>query len=583
MYGGLLNMNTKIIGSLIVCTFLIVTMVPATGLANQPGQTAGLKTKLSFLEEATRPTAPPGPGEMAHPYPVFDAKRTVGTSYQHRDAAASQTSDFIIDLMQQVNQSLFLKYLQNLTGFGPRTTGSTACQAAAAYIYTQFKDMGLTVRYDNWSNGGYEGSNIEATLPGTEVNDSEIFIICGHYDSVSVSPGADDDGSGTVATIVAASIMSKYSFNTTIRFVTFSGEEQGLLGSAAYAAEARENGDNIVGVLNADMISYAITHDDGSHLKIYENEPSEWLYTFMVNVENLYHHYLNLSLIHSGYIWGSDHNSFWNQGYDAIFTFEFTETPYYHTSGDTINHTNTSYAVKNTKLLIVTLTELTAPSGVSNPPVPPTITGPTLGGIDTSYTYNIAATDPDGDPVFYFIDWGDNTSSRWLGPYPSGVSATASHAWSSPGTYMVRGRARDIYHATSNWSVPLPVVILNNHPPSTPTISGETHGLKGIRYLYKFLATDPDGDTISYSIDWGDNTTSGWLGPYASGTQVEVRHRWTIEGSYTIRAKARDSYGLQSSWGTLPITMPALSQESSQLSLTQITVQSNQHLVHTNT
>jgi hypothetical protein len=578
-----MNMNNKIIGSIIVCAFLIVTVLPAGGLASQPGQTARLKTKLSFLEEAPRPTAPPGPGEMARPYPLFDALKTAGISYSPRDASLSQTNDFIINLIQQVNQSVVLGYLQNLTAFGPRLTGSTACQAAAVYIYNQFIDMGLAVRYDNWSYSGYSGSNIEATLPGTDVNSDEIFLICGHYDSVAAGPGADDDGSGTVATITAASIMSKYSFNTTIRFVTFSGEEQGLLGSAAYAAEASENGDNIIGVLNADMISYAVTSSDGNHLKIYENTPSEWLYTFIVNIENLYHQYINLSLIHSGYIWGSDHNSFWDQGYNAIFTFEFNETPYYHTSGDTIAHLNISYGVKNTKLLIATLAELTAPSGESNPPDTPMITGSILGGINTAYVYTLMTTDPDGDPVSYFIDWGDNTSSGWLGPYSSGASVQASHTWASPGTYVVRARARDIFHANSNWSVPLTVVILNDHPPSSPTILGETHGLKGINYLYKILATDPDGDDISYYIDWGDNTSTGWLGPYTSGTHLEIRHRWTIEGSYTIRAKAKDSYDLESSWATLPISMPALSQESLQLSFNQITILSNKQLVLTNT
>jgi hypothetical protein len=572
-------MKKKAIGSILVCAFLIITIIPAAGLANEPSQTARFNTKLAVLEETALPTAPPGPGEIIQQHSVSEAMRTVGTSHHYRDAAASQRNDFIIDLIQQANQSLYLRYWQNLTGFGPRLTGSSACQAAAVYIYTQFSDMGLSVRYDNWSKNELAASNIEATLPGTDVNNSEIFIICGHYDSVSVSPGADDDGSGTVATIVAASIMSKYSFNTTIRFVTFSGEEQGLLGSAAYAEEARMNGDNIVGVLNADMISYAITSEDGSHLKIFEDTASEWLYTFMVNVENLYDPYINLNLIHGGYTWGSDHNSFWDQGYNAIFTFEYTETPYYHTSEDTIAHANLSYALKNTKLLLASLAQLTAPAGTSNPPLAPTVTGPTLGGIDTSYDYDIVTTDPDGDPVFYYIDWGD--SSGWFGPYASGEPVTVSHLWANPGTYQILGRARDIYHTLSNWSVPLTIVILNDHPPGTPTISGESHGRKGIPYLYKFLTTDSEGDDISYYIDWGDNTSTGWLGPYASGTQINVRHTWAVEGAYMIRAKAKDPTGLESAWATLPISMPVLSQESSELMFNQMPVYVNQKFMQT--
>jgi hypothetical protein len=557
--------------AIIVCAFLIIAILPIAGSSSQPERTTFLRTKVAGLEGATLPTTPPGPRESVNPSRISEGGKTTATPHPFRDASMLQTSDFIISLMQQVNHSLFFNYLQNLTGFGPRLTGSPACEAAASYIYTQFKDMGLTVRYDNWSQSGYSASNIEATLPGSDPNISDIFLICGHYDSVAVSPGADDDGSGTVATIIAASIMSKHTFNATIRFVTFSGEEQGLLGSAAYAAEASTNGDNIIGVLNADMISYAVTAGDGNHLKIYENTPSEWMYNFTVSVEQLYHQYINLTLIHSGYIWGSDHNSFWNEGYNAIFTFEYTETPYYHTSGDTIAHMNVSYGVKITKLLVATLAELTAPSGVSNPPQTPTITGPTLGGIDASYVYEVVTTDPDGDPVSYFVDWGDTTSSGWFGPFSSGAPATASHAWTSPGTYLVQARARDIFHATSNWSVPLTVVILNDHPPSSPTLTGETHGHKGIPYFYKVLATDPDGDDISYYIDWGDNSSSGWLGPYASGAQVTAHHRWTTEGSYAIRAKVKDATGLESAWATLPISMPALLQQSSQLTFDQIT------------
>jgi len=563
-------MKKKGFGSIIVCVFLILTVFPATGLAGQPAQIINVKTKLTGLEGATFPTTPPGPGEMTQPYTVVNPMNSVGTSHPHRNAAAIQSNDFVIDLIQQVNASLYFGYWQNLTGFGPRLTGSPACQAAATYIYTQFQDMGLSVRYDNWSKSGLAASNIEATLPGTDVNNTEIFIICGHYDSVSVSPGADDDASGTVATMVAASIMSKYSFNTTIRFVTFSGEEQGLLGSAAYAEAARINGDNIVGVLNADMISYAVTTEDGSNVIIFEDTPSEWMYTFMVNVETLYDSLIDLTLIHGGYTWGSDHNSFWDQEYNAIFAFEYTETPYYHTSEDTIAHANISYALKNTKLLIATLAQLTAPTGISNPPLAPTLTGPTLGGIETSYDYRIVTTDPDGDPVFYYIDWGD--TSGWFGPYASGEPITVSHFWSAPGTYQILGRARDIYHALSNWSVPLTVVILNDHPPNSPTISGESHGRKGIPYLYKFLSTDSDGDDISYYIDWGDNTSTGWLGPYASGSQVNVRHTWTVDGSYTIQAKAKDPTGLESTWATLPISMPVLSQQSSEFAFNQLQV-----------
>ena len=86
--------------------------------------------------------------------------------------------------------------------------------------------MGLETSFHNWSYNGYSARNVEAILPGTNESSDEIYIICAHYDSVPGSPGADDDGSGTVAVMASAYIMKDYSFEHTIRFVTFS--DQGL-------------------------------------------------------------------------------------------------------------------------------------------------------------------------------------------------------------------------------------------------------------------------------------------------------------------------------------------------------------------
>ena len=162
---------------------------------------------------------------------------------------------------------MILGYLENLTAFGPRVTGTSECYAAGDYIYNEFESYGLEVRYDDWSYSGYTDRKIEGTLDGLDESSDEIYIICAHYDSVSGSPGADDDGSGTAAVLAAARVMSQYQFDHTIRFVAFSGEEQGLLGSHEYVEEAVANADNIIAALNADMIAYAITENDGNNIK----------------------------------------------------------------------------------------------------------------------------------------------------------------------------------------------------------------------------------------------------------------------------------------------------------------------------
>ncbi|HWR63417.1 MAG TPA: hypothetical protein VN365_03340, partial [Candidatus Thermoplasmatota archaeon] len=87
----------------------------------------------------------------------------------------------------------------------------------------------------------------------------------------------------------------------------------------------------------------------------------------------------------------------------------------------------------------------------NEPPNPPTITGPTKGKIKVAINYNFTTTDPEGDEVYYFIDWGDNTNSSWIGPYPSGDLITKSHTWSKKGTYIIKAKAKDIYGTESGW------------------------------------------------------------------------------------------------------------------------------------
>ncbi|MEM4258538.1 MAG: M28 family peptidase [Candidatus Thermoplasmatota archaeon] len=278
-------------------------------------------------------------------------------------------NDIVVQIVEQLNATILLKYLENLTAFGPRVTQTQACIDAGTYIYDQFKKMGLQVRYHNWSNEGYYGSNIEAQLSPHDPETDEIFLICGHYDSVSGSPGADDDGSGVAITLAAAEILSKYTVNKTVRFVAFSGEEQGLLGSERYAQEVAANNDNIIAVLNADMIGFALTYSDGQKIKIYADTPSLWITQYMTNISQTYHEYIDLTVLPSGTTSGSDHYYFWVYGYYAIFEHEYNFNDYYHSSQDTIQHMNLSYTVKTSRLLLATLAELLE-TDVVPPPLP---------------------------------------------------------------------------------------------------------------------------------------------------------------------------------------------------------------------
>jgi hypothetical protein len=96
---------------------------------------------------------------------------------------------------------------------------------------------------------------------------------------------------------------------------------------------------------------------------------------------------------------------------------------------------------------------------INNQPDMPMITGPISGNTGISYEYNFTASDPDDDNISYTIDWGDGTTSNWIGPYPSDVQVSLSHSWNNSGTFLVRVKAKDIHEIESNWSVPLAIVI----------------------------------------------------------------------------------------------------------------------------
>ena len=99
-------------------------------------------------------------------------------------------------------------------------------------------------------------------------------------------------------------------------------------------------------------------------------------------------------------------------------------------------------------------------------------------------------------------------------------------------------------------------LIALNQPPTPPIITGPINGKKGQYYPYTFVSTDPEGNNVSYYVDWGDDTNTGWIGPYASGIEIVVNHTCDKRGTYTIKAKTRDIYGNESDWATLTVTMP---------------------------
>jgi hypothetical protein len=96
----------------------------------------------------------------------------------------------------------------------------------------------------------------------------------------------------------------------------------------------------------------------------------------------------------------------------------------------------------------------------NNPPSEPDRpSGSSSGKAGIQLTFNSLATDPEGDDIYYLFDWGDGTDSGYLGPYNSGETAQATHAWKKDGVFQVKVKALDMHGFESPWSEPFDVSI----------------------------------------------------------------------------------------------------------------------------
>jgi len=99
----------------------------------------------------------------------------------------------------------------------------------------------------------------------------------------------------------------------------------------------------------------------------------------------------------------------------------------------------------------------------------------------------------------------------------------------------------------------------NNQPPEKPIIDGPSQVKIKTDVTFTFQANDPDLNPISFFISWGDGTNNQTI-DYMSGMAVSFTHRWTTKGTYTIQAKAIDTFGLESGWATFVVKAPMSSE-----------------------
>jgi hypothetical protein len=94
----------------------------------------------------------------------------------------------------------------------------------------------------------------------------------------------------------------------------------------------------------------------------------------------------------------------------------------------------------------------------NQPPAAPSIEGKTKGKVGVSYSYSFSTLDPEGDAVYFYIDWGDGAIEEWIGPYLSGEVIARNHTWTEKDSYEIKAKAKDIRGAESDWAT-LPVTM----------------------------------------------------------------------------------------------------------------------------
>ena len=294
--------------------------------------------------------------------------------------------------------------------------------------------------------------NVLAILPGTDQADERIYIVSGHYDSRAsdvmdakiASPGANDDASGTAATMELARIMSKQKFNCTLIFVAMVGEEQGLYGASNLAKKAKELKWNVAGMITNDIVGNTYGMEtglkDNRSVRVFsegvpagetpqqaisrastgsENDNSARQFArYFKEVGERYVEQADVKLIYrrDRYLRGGDHTAFSREGFTAIRITEMNEnferqhqdirTENGVVYGDTPDFVDYDYTQKVARLNLATLANLALA------PQEPENVGVITSGLTNKTSLKWEA--PKGKkPAGYYVVMRETTSPVW--------------------------------------------------------------------------------------------------------------------------------------------------------------------------
>ncbi len=403
------------------------------------------------------------------------------------------------------------------------TYSGTPLQKATSFVGQHMAGLGMNVEYHQWNSS--TNPNVIGEMPGS-TNPDNIYIIGAHLDDVQGTPGADDNASGSVATLLAADILSQYQWGCTLRFAFWTGEEQGLLGSHYYAQRAYNKDENILGYLNLDMIAWNTVGSDPYITLAYSTSlpPTQQLAQLFTDVIDTYN--INLIPDYAPDMSGSDHHSFWDYGFTSILAIEDDIhgdfNPYYHRPTDTPAHTDPVYFTDFVKASIGTFAHMT---GCLIPPGEGALDGQVTAATGGSPLQGASVVADDGQGNTY------PTTTDASGNYTIILPAETYTVTASLDGFIPLSQATTI---TTGQITPLDFALESVCTP----VSGAD---------FTWLPVDPfEGDLVAFTamtngtqpVDFTWN-----FGDTITGTGTTIAHTYINENTYTVGLSATNTCG----------------------------------------
>ncbi|MEZ5081872.1 MAG: M20/M25/M40 family metallo-hydrolase [Bacteroidales bacterium] len=265
---------------------------------------------------------------------------------------AQAIDPFIQEKVDQLSYDTLYSRLQTFENLGIKQVGTQSLENTANWIIDLYEQFGYTdIETDTFSVGANDVYNIIVSRTGTLYPDTWI-IIDAHYDTY-FGPGVNDNGSGTAIVLEMARMLKEMESAYSIKFIHFTAEELGLLGSYHYVENTVLpqnmdirlvfNIDEVGGV--AGEVNNTITCERDEWAPPGNNSASAAFTDTLANVTEPYSDLLtNIS-----YAYGSDYVPFMNEGYVVTGFYEYNESPYPHSINDSLSNMDPVYVFEITK------------------------------------------------------------------------------------------------------------------------------------------------------------------------------------------------------------------------------------------